>query len=90
MGAAPSNQPRCLFALRVAKARWVSEAGAVCSAIGTSAIWQLLPEEMFLLSAPPGAQATEVAVKNVASGAFSFKLVKTNFEYNEVMLEIKP
>lgn len=89
MGSAPSNQPRCLFTLSVAKARWVSEAGAVCSATGTSAIWQHSPEEISLLPAPPGAQGTKIAMKNVAHGGFSFKLVKTNFKYNEVMLEMK-
>lgn len=83
-GAAPSSP------LRMARARWVSEAGAGCSGIGTGAIWQLFPEEISLLSAPPGAQGTEVALKNTAyGGVFGFKLVKTNFKYNEVMLEIQ-
>lgn len=89
MGTAPSNRPRCLFTLRVAKSRWVSEAGAVCSAIGTNAIWQPSPEEISLLPAPLGTQGTKVAMKNTAHGGFNFKLVKMNFKHNEVMLEIK-
>lgn len=89
MGTAPSNRPCCLFTLRVAKSRWVSEAGAVCSAIGTNAIWQLSPEEISLLPAPLGTQGTTAAMKNTAHGGFNFKLVKTNFKHNEVMLEIK-
>lgn len=79
----------CMFTLMIAKTWWVSEAGAVCSAIGSNAIRRLFPEEIILLTAPLRMQVTKVLLKNRGYRSFSFQLVKPNFKCNEVMLEIK-
>lgn len=89
MGTALSDQTRCLFTLTMAKTRWVSEAGAVCPAIGSNTIWQLFPEKIILLTAPLRIQVTKVVMKNIGYKSFNLQLVKPDFKYNEVMLEIK-
>lgn len=74
-----------LFTLTMAKTRWVSEAGAVCSAIGS----KLFPEEIILLTTPLRIHVTKIVMKNTRYRNFSFQLLKPNFKYNEVMLAIK-
>lgn len=50
----------------------------------------IFPEEIFLLTVPLRMQVTKVVTKKIKGYRnFNFQVVKSNFKYNQVLLEIK-
>lgn len=49
----------------------------------------IFPEEIILLTAPLRMQVTKVVTKSKGYRNFNFQVVKSNFKYNQVLLEIK-